>query len=351
MAVSSVRVHHLMPYDSAMDFWRNSGYHLLDRDAHGRLRVTDDFLRAYLLRPEIHPLEESGAAECALHARLMEAPRRAVEAAELEAIEDADTRANYAVLLRFRERLLCAETLEACYSRIFADAAGDVPPLFVDQLAQILVRNVLDGATDALQVRVAELWFREQQVSIHDGVILAADAETVARRASGERFGNIGRLLASMQTPGADSGLEVLDAHNAESYWARDQAHEHAICLNHDRAGLAAFAQVLERWIAHLTGARTRIAPLARIDDSQWAWHLGLDIEASTMLDALWRGERLEPGDARRLLCLFRLEFADPTQMRAEIAGRPVYLALAMDATGVVRMKPQNLLVNLPLRR
>ena len=27
------------------DFWRNSGFHLLERDAAGRLRITDDFLR------------------------------------------------------------------------------------------------------------------------------------------------------------------------------------------------------------------------------------------------------------------------------------------------------------------
>jgi hypothetical protein len=37
--------------------------------------------------------------------------------------------------------------------------------------------------------------------------------------------------------------------------------------------------------------------------------------------------------------------------MRADIAGRPVYLALAMDEQSVVRMKPQNLLTNLPLAR
>jgi len=34
--------------------------------------------------------------------------------------------------------------------------------------------------------------------------------------------------------------------------------------------------------------------------------------------------------------------------MRQDIAGRPVYLALAMDEENVVRMKPQNLLLNLP---
>ena len=35
--------------------------------------------------------------------------------------------------------------------------------------------------------------------------------------------------------------------------------------------------------------------------------------------------------------------------MRRDIAGRPVYLALAADADDAVRMKPQNLLLNLPL--
>ena len=35
--------------------------------------------------------------------------------------------------------------------------------------------------------------------------------------------------------------------------------------------------------------------------------------------------------------------------MRRDIAGRSVYLALAADEDDVVRMKPQNLLLNLPL--
>jgi hypothetical protein len=35
--------------------------------------------------------------------------------------------------------------------------------------------------------------------------------------------------------------------------------------------------------------------------------------------------------------------------MRADVAGKPVYLGLMMDAGGVLRLKPQNLLVNLPL--
>ena len=53
----------------------------------------------------------------------------------------------------------------------------------------------------------------------------------------------------------------------------------------------------------------------------------------------------------RRILALFRLDFDQPAEMRADIAGRSVYLALAADAEDAVKMKPQNLILNLPLRR
>ena len=52
-----------------------------------------------------------------------------------------------------------------------------------------------------------------------------------------------------------------------------------------------------------------------------------------------------------RLLCLFQLQFADPRDVRASVAGRPVYLGMAMDEGFRLRLKPQNLLVNLPLAR
>ena len=50
-----------------------------------------------------------------------------------------------------------------------------------------------------------------------------------------------------------------------------------------------------------------------------------------------------------RLVSLFRLDFADPREMRADVAGRPVYLGLMMNTERVLRIKPQNLLLNLPL--
>jgi hypothetical protein len=52
-----------------------------------------------------------------------------------------------------------------------------------------------------------------------------------------------------------------------------------------------------------------------------------------------------------RLLCLFSLDFANPADMRPQIAGRPVHMAMAMSEARQLRLKPQNLLLNLPLAR
>jgi hypothetical protein len=332
----------------ARDFWRNSGFHLLERDAAGRLRVTDDFLRAYLLRPEIRPADESGPGERAVHERLLDAPREPVAPDALAGIEDADARFNYRVWLEFRARLLGADSLEACYRGLF-DAEVRTPPLFIDQLAQIIVRSVLDGVDDPLEARAAELFFREQKASVDAGQIMLADLETVEMHASGSAYGSLGRLIVEAQLPTRVANLDVLDAGNADAYWERDQRHDLVISLNHGRAALAALGRVVERWVRHFLAVEVRVAPLRAIDDRRWAWHVGLDAQSTAVLNDLWRDEEVEPGRLARLLALFRLEFADAADMRQDVAGRPVYLALGMDEGGIVRMKPQNLLLNLPV--
>jgi len=94
-----------------------------------------------------------------------------------------------------------------------------------------------------------------------------------------------------------------------------------------------------------------RIEPLRAIDDAHWSWHVGLDAEASALLNDLYNGVAVDEARLARLLCLFRLDFAQPADMRPALAGKPVYLAMAMDEGSRLRMKPQNLLLNLPLAR
>jgi hypothetical protein len=331
------------------DFWRNSGLRLLQRDGAGCLQVTPDFLRAYLLRPEVRPIEDSGPGELQLHEALMDEPWRSVGEPELAAVEDADARDNYRVLLSFFGRLKEARSLEGCYSGLFAQGNVSVPPLFVDQLAHIIVHNVMQSCEDPMQLRAAELFFREQRATLESGTAMLADLETVQLHASGGQYGNLGRLIVEAQTQLSPVSLDVLDTQNAARYWGRDQRHDFVVAISFGRPANIALCRVMEKWIAHFFGIEPRIQPLRTIDDPSWAWHIGLDAEASVLLDDLWRGEALEPGHLRRILALFRMDFADPSPLRPEVAGRPVYLALAMNEEGVVRLKPQNLLRNLPL--
>jgi hypothetical protein len=333
----------------SQDFWRNSGFHLLDRGAGGRLSVTDDFLRAYLLRPEIRPVDESGPNERALHQALLDDPRRDVDAVSLAGIEDADARDNYRVLLGFLGKLKRAASVESCYVEVFSGGNVAIPPLFVDQLAQIIVRNVLEGCEDPLELRASELFFREQKASTDDGAVMLADLETVEMHASGGSFGSLGRLIVEAQAPLATVNLDVLDAENAHIYWMRDQRHDLVISMNFGRAANQAFCRVIEKWVRHFFGVAVSVRPLRAIEERDWAWHIGLDAESTAFLNGLCRGEEVEPGTLRRVLALFRLDFEDSAAMRADIAGKPVYLALSMSENGVVRMKPQNLLLNLPL--
>ena len=295
-------------------------------------------------------MEESGDAELRLHAALMEAPRRAVSADEIASLEDEDVRHNYRVILRFRDRLLEAGTVEGCYMSLFK-APIDIPPMFVDQLAHVILRNLLDGADDPLRLRAAELFYREQKATIQDGHALLADLETVEMHASGNRYGSIGRLIVEAQGDLAKVDLDVLDKANAAIYWERESRHDTVISLTYGRAALDEFCRVMEAWILHFLGIEVRIQAIRNIEEPRWAWHIGLDAEATAILNALWAGEEVEAGRMRRILALFRMEFAEPAEMRKDIAGRSVYLALAADENDAVRMKPQNLLINLPLAK
>jgi len=277
----------------------------------------------------------------------MASPRRPVGEEEILKIEDADARDNYRILLRFRNRLLEAGTVEGAYMNLFK-APIDVPPMFIDQLAHVILRNLLDGTGDALRPRAAEIFFREQKATIQGGHVLLADLETVEMHASGSRYGSVGRLIVEAQGELGAAELDVLDSANADLYWSRESKHDTVVSLTYGRAALDAFARVVEVWIFHFLNLKVRVKPIRQIEEAPWAWHVGLDAESSAILNELWAGNQIDAGRMRNVVALLALQFEDPAAMRRDIAGRAVYLALAAEE-GVVRMKPQNLLLNLPL--
>ena len=311
--------------------------------------MTDDFLRAYYGRPELLPDVECFAVESALHTRLLDDPRALVSPTDLASLPDPDARENYAVVLDFRDRLLHAGTVEACYLNTFRSGDVTLIPLFLDQMVHVVLRNVLDGLSDPFQARAAELLFRQQNATIQDGAILLGDTETVDMLGSTGGFGSLGKLLVESGIGAKKIDLDVLQPETADIYWRRSGLHDIVLDISFTRPGLDALCRVLEAWIAHFLEADVVIHPVQEISDDKWVWHIGLDADASALLNDLYNDKEVSEERMRRLLSLFRLEFRDASLMRADIAGRPVYLALCMTTAGKVRLKPQNLLVNLPL--
>jgi Family of unknown function (DUF6352) len=207
---------------------------------------------------------------------------------------------------------------------------------------------VLADCDDPIALRAAELLFRTQKVTTTDGAVMLADEETVEITA---RTGGLGRLLLESATSTAQITLDVLSTENAAMYWDRSDRFDTVLDLSFTRPGLDALCRVLERWVTHLLGVVLRIEPVARIHDEHWSWHIGLDTESTAVLNALYRGEPVDEARLSSLIALFRATFADSTDMRPHLAGKPVYLGLAMDSNRRVRLKPQNLLLNLPLAR
>src|SRR5258707_4622364 len=232
------------------DFWLTCGHHLIDGDAGVGLLVTDKFLRVYLARPELLPRSDACGAEQKLYAALRAAPPRpGITSAEISAIRDDDARENWELMIAFRDRLLGQRTLEAAYLDLIRHGVGNTPPLFLNHLVQLILRNLLDGCEDPFVLRAAELLFRPQQLAMHDGSLIAADNKTIA----GTGATPPSPLVSMLGLP-AEAGIDVLVDENAHTYWERSDQFEMALDLTAGRNGLAKLGEVITLWIRHMLG-------------------------------------------------------------------------------------------------
>jgi Family of unknown function (DUF6352) len=326
------------------DFWLSCGHHLLDRDAGGGLVVTDDFLKVYLARPELAPPPDACVVEKTLHAALMADPRRIVSSDEIDAIADADARENWRVMIPFRDRLTRHRTLEGAYLDIVRTGAK-VPHIFLNQLVHVILRNALDGCDDPFVLRAAELFFRTQRMTVHNGSLIAADEETIAGTS-----GTPTSPLVSMLGIPAEAEIDVMSEDNAAHYFEHSDLFHVALDLTAGRRGHAALAEAMRRWITHLLSAEVEIEPLTELREAKFTWYVGLDSDGSRIGDLLWNGEALDEATSARVVGLFRLSFRDPGIVIEKVRGEAVYLILAMTDDKLLRLKPQNLVTGLPVR-
>jgi Family of unknown function (DUF6352) len=325
------------------DFWLSCGHHLLDRDATGKLLVTDEFLKAYLARPELVPPPEACAAERKLHGKLLSYPRSVVASSQVAAIADSDARENWGVMIAWRDHLLRHRTLEVAYLEIIRHKIR-FPQLLVGQLTQAILRNALDDCDDVFVLRAAEMFFRPQKLAMQQGLVTAIDAEAEAL---------LGRqppspLIALLGLPLAGE-IDMLNDVTAASYWGRSDRFDMGFDLTAGQRGLAALGDVVRRWLAHLLAIDVAIEPLNELRNAPLSWYVGLDSEATRIGDILWNGSDLDQETRSRVVGLFRLTFRDPEDMIERVRGEPVYLLTAMTADEVLHLKPQNLVTGLPI--
>ena len=294
-------------------------------------------------------------AELALHDTLLANPRRAVPRRQR----------SQAIATPMRGRITasgCASgrgslppsSLEAAYVGLFQGDGVDVPPLFVHQLTQVLLRHILGEDADAdggARGRDA-VSHRRRSPSTEDGAVMAADETTVELFASTAGFGSLGELLAQNTDTRALGRSRRARRRQRRPYWDRDERHDFSVSLNRGQPALDALTRVLEKWMRHFLGVEVTIRQERAIDDEHWVWHVGLDAEASGLLNDLYN--RVDIDDAAPAPAAVPVPAANSRTRRTcvpAIAGRPVYLAMAMDAEQRLKLKPQNLLLNLPLAR
>ncbi len=334
------------------DLWPSCGYRTLTATPAG-LQPTADLYRHLLQRPELRPPEEAGEAERRLYRRLLDDPLLPLNDEVLKTLGDPEAETNYQVYRRFRDLLEQAETLEQAYLRIArGQSGGPVPPVLMDWLTQLILRGLLGPNPDAFRARAAELFFREQKVALEGGVVLADHEYLEGRRGTPGGTDIIQSLLREAQGLASDGRptLDVLNSETAPRYLTASEAHDLALDISFDSPGLIALAGLLQDWLHHFTGLTGRLAPVKAIEDERWRWHIGLDANSTDLLNRLYQGAELKRDEQRQILALFTLELTGEQRLRPDAEGYPVHLGLAMDRQGFLRMKPQNLLINLPLR-
>ena len=326
------------------DFWKSSGWHLLDKDKDGYLKVTEDFLAAYFERPELVPIEESCSFERELHKKLILDPKMKIEQKDLDKFKDKDSAFNYNVVLNFRDFILSYDSLEHAFIDISKGVKINFPPLFVSHIVHVIVRSIVDGWVDPIHLRASEILFREQSVTLDNGKIMVADRATVQFQAQ--------QNSSVKNVKNADMiQIDVLTEDSSNEYWARSDQFDTAIDIAFTQPALDGLCRVLESWVAHFLKFTSQIRSMSKIDDDKWKWHVGLDASSNSILNDLYNGVEVKEQRLRQILALFSLSPDNANLFDKSMRNHPVYLGLSMNEYGVINCKPQNLLANLPISK
>src|SRR5262249_8011597 len=198
-------------------------------------------------------------------------------------------RENWRLMIAFRDLLLRHPTIEAAYLALVRQGFGGTPLLFVNQLIHVILRNALDGCDDPFVLRAAELFFRPQRMTVHEGSLLAADEERIA----GSELQPTSPLVGMLGIEKA-ADIDVLRAEHAHAYWERSDRFDMALDMTASRRGIAALGEVIVRWVRHLLAVDVTVGPLVEMRDANLTWYVGLDAGATRIGEAPWDNDEID---------------------------------------------------------
>ena len=302
-------------------FLAQLGWHLLDRRDDGRHLVTDDFLRAYLLRPELRPVESPARPSAGCTRPCSKRPP--ADHAGGPAAAEGPGRARELRGLRALSRPAAAQrTLEDAYLRWpSAPRPASRPCSSSIWRTRSCAASSTAAATACACAPPSAC--SAPRASPSGTAPSSWPTPTRCRSTPDRRHGQPG------PAPGRGAGAHPRGRArrpgeaNAADYLARSDRFDTVLDVSFTRPGLDALCRVLEAWVRHFLAIEVSIQPLQSVRDQRWRWHVGLDAEATALLNALYAGQELGEDRQARLLSLFRLEFKDPSWSpgRARPAG------------------------------
>src|SRR6185295_12277404 len=138
-----------------------------------------------------------------------------------------------------------------------------VPHLFLNQLVHVILRNALNGCEDPFVLRAAEMFFRPQRMTLHEGALIAGDEETIA----GKSGAPVSPLVSMLGIP-AEAEIDIMNDDNADHYFEHSDQFHVALDLTAERRGLTALAEVIARWIKHLISVDVAVEPFTEVRDA-----------------------------------------------------------------------------------
>ena len=334
------------------NIWNTSGHSLLlNKNSKDKsLELSSQFLKSYLTRPELALSNESCEGEVKLHNDFKKKPLDSIKSIKNYNIKDKDTVYNWEAFKIFCDHLK-RNSYKVIPSYINAFKYNNIAPLFIDHLTHIVSKEILWSINDCLIMRSAELFFRSQKILNKEDILYSVDEDVYNIKSKYYETKPLDKLFLENDKDIVDAGFIIIKEGDMENYIPYSDTFDTALDVTFSHSGLDALCRAMEMWINYFHNTICKIYPVQKINDPKWSWHTGLDKISSGILNDLYNSKNVSDIRIQNFISLFRLELSNNFPVSKHMKGKPIYLGLATDENKIFKLKPQNLIFNLPLTK